>query len=191
MAGGLFAMNRKYFNELGQYDAGMDIWGGENLEISFRVRKIKTKSHFLHVPRVGGFTKSEVTFSHCSIQKQNIEVPVSCGSHQKNSRLYSSDFVRCVSQIWMCGGQLLIIPCSRVGHIFRKRRPYGSPGGQDTMAHNSLRLAHTWMDEYKVTRRHSSEPISSESCDLTSCMSTALSGAVPVLATRATRAQLW
>ena len=53
-------------------------------------------------------------------------------------------------QIWMCGGKLFIIPCSRVGHIFRKRRPYGSPEGQDTMTHNSLRLAHVWLDEYKV-----------------------------------------
>ncbi|KAH0520308.1 Polypeptide N-acetylgalactosaminyltransferase 11 [Microtus ochrogaster] len=87
MAGGLFAMHRQYFNDLGQYDSGMDIWGGENLEISFR--------------------------------------------------------------IWMCGGKLFIIPCSRVGHIFRKRRPYGSPEGQDTMTHNSLRLAHVWLDEYK------------------------------------------
>ena len=37
MAGGLFAVNRDFFFDLGAYDPGMKIWGAENLEMSFRV----------------------------------------------------------------------------------------------------------------------------------------------------------
>ena len=57
MAGGLFSINRQYFKDLMYYDPGLEILGGENFEISYK--------------------------------------------------------------LWMCGGGMLFVPCSRVGHIYR------------------------------------------------------------------------
>lgn len=60
-------MDRKYFFELGAYDPGLKIWGGENFELSFKVcytfafvKLVPTKTLSLHLTE----NKKESDTSH-------------------------------------------------------------------------------------------------------------------------------
>jgi len=87
MAGGLFSIRKDWFAQLGFYDEGMEIWGGEQLELSFKT--------------------------------------------------------------WMCGGKIEIVPCSRVGHIFRSFSPYKWTSKVKLPEYNYKRVAEVWMDDFK------------------------------------------
>ncbi|XP_018652391.1 putative n-acetylgalactosaminyltransferase [Schistosoma mansoni] len=83
LAGGLFAVWKDDFFHYGGYDEEMNIWGGENIELSLRT--------------------------------------------------------------WMCYGQIEIIPCSRVGHMFRNNHPYTFPMGKEfTILRNHKRTVLVW-----------------------------------------------
>ncbi|XP_077396562.1 polypeptide N-acetylgalactosaminyltransferase 17-like [Festucalex cinctus] len=87
MIGCSFVVHRVYFGELGLFDPGMDVYGGENVELGIRV--------------------------------------------------------------WMCGGSMEVLPCSRVAHIMRYKKPYMETHINTIMRRNGLRVAEVWMDEYK------------------------------------------
>ncbi|KFB51138.1 AGAP012253-PA-like protein [Anopheles sinensis] len=51
---------------------------------------------------------------------------------------------------WMCGGKILIVPCSHVAHIRKRAHPFIDPFGHlNVTFRNSVRLAEVWMDEYR------------------------------------------
>uniref|UniRef100_A0A2C9KIE7 Polypeptide N-acetylgalactosaminyltransferase n=1 Tax=Biomphalaria glabrata TaxID=6526 RepID=A0A2C9KIE7_BIOGL len=86
MVGAAFAIDKNYFFHLGGYDESMSVWGGENLEMGWRV--------------------------------------------------------------WQCGGRLMHVPCSRIGHVPRSQ-PYSFPGGREQVEHfNYKRAISVWMGNY-------------------------------------------
>ncbi|KAK3607870.1 hypothetical protein CHS0354_038300 [Potamilus streckersoni] len=89
MVGAAYAIDSSYFREIGAYDEAMKVWGGENLEMSWRIT--------------------------------------------------------------LCGGHLIHVPCSHIGHIARFQ-PYSFPGGRnEILVYNYKRAIEVWMEpEYKI-----------------------------------------
>ncbi|KAF4112751.1 polypeptide N-acetylgalactosaminyltransferase 9 isoform X1 [Onychostoma macrolepis] len=86
MIGCSFVVDREYFGDIGLLDPGMEVYGGENIELGMRV--------------------------------------------------------------WQCGGSMEVLPCARVAHIERTKKPYNND--IDYYAkRNALRAAEVWMDEFK------------------------------------------
>ena len=52
MAGGLFSVDREYFFHVGAFDEDMEHWGGENIEIGFRVWQCGGRIELISCSRV-------------------------------------------------------------------------------------------------------------------------------------------
>ncbi|XP_051548975.1 probable polypeptide N-acetylgalactosaminyltransferase 8 [Myxocyprinus asiaticus] len=62
--------------------------------------------------------------------------------------IYGGENVELGIRVWLCGGSIEVVPCSRIAHIERAHKPY-SPDLNKNMIRNALRVAEIWMDEYR------------------------------------------
>ncbi|XP_019724453.1 polypeptide N-acetylgalactosaminyltransferase 15-like isoform X2 [Hippocampus comes] len=85
LGGGVLAVDRHFFHNVGAFDPGILLWGGEQIELSIRV--------------------------------------------------------------WLCGGSMEVVPCSRVAHLdYHQLRRLQD---QEQLERNKIRIADTWMDTYR------------------------------------------
>ncbi|XP_020494769.3 probable polypeptide N-acetylgalactosaminyltransferase 8 [Labrus bergylta] len=62
--------------------------------------------------------------------------------------VYGGENVELGIRVWLCGGSVEVVPCSRVAHVERAYKPY-APDLDSAMRRNALRAAEIWMDDYK------------------------------------------
>lgn len=86
-----------------------------------------------------------------------------------------------ILQIWMCGGNLEVLPCSVVGHIFRQSSPIKWKGqGFHILSKNLIRVAEVWMDDYKdiFYRINGKKAVGEQTKDICVCFSYTMSATI-------------
>ncbi|XP_027128241.1 probable polypeptide N-acetylgalactosaminyltransferase 8 [Larimichthys crocea] len=70
------------------------------------------------------------------------------GSLDGGMKIYGGENVELGIRVWLCGGSIEVIPCSKIAHIERAKKPY-LPDLSVTMKRNAMRVAEVWLDEFK------------------------------------------
>nr|XP_060637971.1 polypeptide N-acetylgalactosaminyltransferase 15 [Anolis sagrei ordinatus] len=70
------------------------------------------------------------------------------GGYDSDMTLLGGENIELSIKAWLCGGSVEILPCSRVGHVYRTGMAYNF-SDEKAIERNKIRIAETWLDSFK------------------------------------------
>ncbi|XP_017053552.1 polypeptide N-acetylgalactosaminyltransferase 8 [Drosophila ficusphila] len=77
------------------------------------------------------------------------------GGYDKGLKLWGAEQIELSLKLWLCGGEILEVPCSRVGHLYRdgnfkiRYTDKDKNAEKKLISRNYRRVAEVWLDEFK------------------------------------------
>ncbi|XP_053266055.1 polypeptide N-acetylgalactosaminyltransferase 15 isoform X2 [Podarcis raffonei] len=70
------------------------------------------------------------------------------GGYDSDMTPWGAENLELSIKAWLCGGSVEILPCSRVGHVYRTGIPYNFPA-EEAVERNKIQIAETWLGSFK------------------------------------------
>uniref|UniRef100_A0A8C2TMZ8 Polypeptide N-acetylgalactosaminyltransferase n=2 Tax=Coturnix japonica TaxID=93934 RepID=A0A8C2TMZ8_COTJA len=70
------------------------------------------------------------------------------GAYDSDMTMWGAENLELSIRTWLCGGSVEIIPCSRVGHVYRNHIPHAF-SYEEAIVRNKIRIAETWLGSFK------------------------------------------
>ena len=131
------------------YAASDQIWGGFNWKLQYKwfeiperekVRRAGDLTSPLRTPVMAGgiFSIDKEYFKHI-------------GQYDDAMRIWGHDNIELSIRVWACSGSVEMIPCSRVGHVFRYDTPYMDSEEKMKVTNNNVcRIVDLWYNEWMM-----------------------------------------
>ncbi|XP_031629086.1 polypeptide N-acetylgalactosaminyltransferase 13-like [Contarinia nasturtii] len=143
-------IDRIHYNTMAIHSANLNTQGSFDMHMSFTWDPLPQKTlNFMKMNRTAPIPNIAMAGGLFAIDREYF---YSLGAYDEKMTIWGAENTEISIRIWTCGGKIVSVPCSRVGHIFRTSSPYTFDGGINRIiSHNKARMAEVWMDEFKET----------------------------------------
>ncbi|XP_069125503.1 polypeptide N-acetylgalactosaminyltransferase 1-like [Argopecten irradians] len=126
-------------------NTGIDIRGGFSWDL--RYSSFKVPLQFKPSDKTGHFWTPVLMGNAIAVRRLHF---FRIGGFYEDLKIWGGEHFDLSFRNWLCSGHVYTVPCSRVGHLFKKYAGYSFDGDRvEVIIRNLMKVAEIWLEEYK------------------------------------------